>query len=186
MGEWMYSSTFLDLGTSWRWVVSFTPRPFYPLGNSPRYPLDRRLGGPHSWSGRRGEEKILTLPGLELRPLCRPARSPSLYRLRYRMYVCMNEWGMGQKIRPLHCDPQWSIVLTLLINPLLILHLEWSVGLCLWGRHSSHLVPWKTGPGDEIVNKMNHVTLGTSCTVVFHRIIWNFCGTHLYFSLGRI
>jgi hypothetical protein len=29
MGEWRYSSTILDLGTSWRWVVSFTPWPLY-------------------------------------------------------------------------------------------------------------------------------------------------------------
>jgi hypothetical protein len=37
---------FLDLGTSWRWVDSFTSRPLYPRGESPRYALDRRLGGP--------------------------------------------------------------------------------------------------------------------------------------------
>jgi hypothetical protein len=48
MGELRYSSTILDLGTRWRWVVSFMPRPLYP-----RYPLDRRLGGPKSRSGRR-------------------------------------------------------------------------------------------------------------------------------------
>jgi hypothetical protein len=36
----------LDLGTSWRLVVSFTPRSIYPQGKSHRYPLDRRLGGP--------------------------------------------------------------------------------------------------------------------------------------------
>jgi hypothetical protein len=53
---------FLDVGTSWRSVVSFTPRPIYPRGKSPRYPLDRRLGGPQSWSGR-CEEKILDLTG---------------------------------------------------------------------------------------------------------------------------
>jgi hypothetical protein len=41
------------------------------------------LGGPQSRSGRRGEEKILDLTGLELRPLRRPARSQPLYRLRY-------------------------------------------------------------------------------------------------------
>jgi hypothetical protein len=29
------------------------------------------------------KRKFLTLPGLELRPLCRPARSHSLYLLRY-------------------------------------------------------------------------------------------------------
>jgi hypothetical protein len=33
-----------DLGTRWRWVVSFTPLPLYPQGKSPFYPLDRRLG----------------------------------------------------------------------------------------------------------------------------------------------
>jgi hypothetical protein len=36
---------FLDLGTSWRWAVCFTPRPLYPRGKSPWYPLDTRLGG---------------------------------------------------------------------------------------------------------------------------------------------
>jgi hypothetical protein len=38
-------------------------------GRFPRYPLDRRLGGPQSRSGRCGEEKnLLPLPGIELRP----------------------------------------------------------------------------------------------------------------------
>jgi hypothetical protein len=41
----------LDLGTKWRLVVSFTCR------ERARYPLDRRLGGPQSRSGRGGEEK---------------------------------------------------------------------------------------------------------------------------------
>jgi hypothetical protein len=49
------------------------------------------------------------------------------------MYVCMYVWGVGHNTRPLHRDLQWSIVLPLLINPLLILHLEWSVELHLWG-----------------------------------------------------
>jgi hypothetical protein len=47
MGEWMYRC-FLDLFTSWRWVVSFTPRPLYPRGKSLQYPLDRKLSGPQS------------------------------------------------------------------------------------------------------------------------------------------
>jgi hypothetical protein len=38
-------------------VVSFTPRSLYLQGNSPWYPMDRRLGGPQSRSGRGGEEK---------------------------------------------------------------------------------------------------------------------------------
>jgi hypothetical protein len=56
------------LGTCWRWVVSFTPRPLYPRGKSPRLPLDRRLDDVEnrkSW------------------PLGGPARSQTLYRLRY-------------------------------------------------------------------------------------------------------
>jgi hypothetical protein len=38
-------------------VVSFTPRPLYLQGKSHQYPLDRKLGGPQSRSGRGGEEK---------------------------------------------------------------------------------------------------------------------------------
>jgi hypothetical protein len=50
----------LALGTCWRWVVSFTPRPHYP-GEGDPYILDRRLGEPKSQSGPRGEVKILVL-----------------------------------------------------------------------------------------------------------------------------
>jgi hypothetical protein len=57
IGEWRYSSTHsltsaLDGG---KW--STLRPPALPPGKSPRYPLDRRLGGPQSWSGRGGEEK---------------------------------------------------------------------------------------------------------------------------------
>jgi hypothetical protein len=62
----------LDLGTKWKWVVSFTPRPFYPQGKSPKYALDRRLGGPQRRSGRGGEEKnSQPLPGL-VPPIIQP------------------------------------------------------------------------------------------------------------------
>jgi hypothetical protein len=71
-------------------MVNFTPRPLYPRGKSPRYPLDRRLGGVE-------KGKFLTLPGLELRPLGRPARSYSLYRLRYP--VSLNEEVKKKKIK---------------------------------------------------------------------------------------
>jgi hypothetical protein len=46
-----------------------------------------RLGRPRSRSGRRGEEKILFLPRLELRPSGRPARIQSLCRLRYMTWL---------------------------------------------------------------------------------------------------
>jgi hypothetical protein len=47
----------IDLGTRWRWVVSFTPRSFDPQGERAWYPLDRRLGGHDSRSGHGGEKK---------------------------------------------------------------------------------------------------------------------------------
>jgi hypothetical protein len=56
----------LDLGTRWRWVVSFTPRPLYPHGKRQCYPLNRRLAGFQSRSGRGSEERnSKLLPGLE-------------------------------------------------------------------------------------------------------------------------
>jgi hypothetical protein len=38
------------------WRYSFTPRKLYPQEKSPRYPLDRRPGGPQSRFGRCGKE----------------------------------------------------------------------------------------------------------------------------------
>jgi hypothetical protein len=76
--EWRYSSTSLDLGSTWRWVVRFTPLPIYPRWKSPLYPLDRRLSGPQSRSRHCGEEKILALVGIEPR-----SSTPSLYQLSY-------------------------------------------------------------------------------------------------------
>jgi hypothetical protein len=76
MREWRYSSIILDHSIRWRWLVSFTPRPLYPRGKSPRYPLDMRFGEPQSQSGRSGEENnLLILLAIELRFLDRPASS---------------------------------------------------------------------------------------------------------------
>jgi hypothetical protein len=49
----------LDLSTRWEWVVSVTPRPRF----TPRYSLDRRLGGLLDTRGYR--KKTLPLPGIE-------------------------------------------------------------------------------------------------------------------------
>jgi hypothetical protein len=70
---------FLDLGTSWRWVVSFTPRGKIPPPSSTHWIGDWL--GPRAGLDDVEKRKFLTLPGLELRPLCRPARSQSLSRL---------------------------------------------------------------------------------------------------------
>jgi hypothetical protein len=101
---------FLELGISWSWLVSFTPLPLYPQGKSPRYPLNRSLDGPQSRSGRCGEEKILTLPGLELRPFGRPARRQSLCRLR-RILV-----EMYKKYHLWYLDTDGSIILKCILQ----------------------------------------------------------------------
>jgi hypothetical protein len=75
---------FLHLGTSWRWVFSFTPLPLYPPGKEPQYLLNSRLGGRQSRSGRLGAVNIFYLAGTRTPILGRPARSHSLYRPRYR------------------------------------------------------------------------------------------------------
>jgi hypothetical protein len=66
------ASGILDIGTRWRWVVSFMPRPLYPQGKRTCYPLVRRFGRPQSRSGRDGEEEnSQPLPILEL-PITQP------------------------------------------------------------------------------------------------------------------
>jgi hypothetical protein len=79
-GEWSYSSTSLDLGTRWRWVVSFTLLPLYPRGKSARHPYYTKLGGPQNRSRNCGEEKNLALPGIEPGS---SSCSQSLYPLSY-------------------------------------------------------------------------------------------------------
>jgi hypothetical protein len=44
------------------------PAALPPRGGSPQYPVDRGLGGPQSHSVCCGEEKNLTLPGIEPEP----------------------------------------------------------------------------------------------------------------------
>jgi hypothetical protein len=56
----------------WLEMVSFIPRPFYPL-----CPLDKRLGGPKF---RSGQYELLSPPAIEPQP---SSPSSSLYRLSY-------------------------------------------------------------------------------------------------------
>jgi hypothetical protein len=86
---------FLDLVTSWRWVVSFMLLLLYP-----QYPLDRRLGGPQSLCGRCGDQKIVDLTKTQTPTLIHPACSQSLYRLH-----CGS-------ISPLLHMPSWLYLLT--------------------------------------------------------------------------
>jgi hypothetical protein len=97
------------------WPVSH-PCCFTPRRRNPWYPLDRRLGGPHSRSGWYEEVKILVL---KLRPHGRRARSHSLYRLRCRCSNLTNNnilwsWfeihGCGRRISVSGRSQLWSFV----------------------------------------------------------------------------
>jgi hypothetical protein len=54
------------------------PLPLYSRGKCLTYTLDRRLGGPQSWSGRRGEEKILDPTGTKY----------DIYKLYIQTFAC--------------------------------------------------------------------------------------------------
>jgi hypothetical protein len=66
MGESRCSPTILDLGTRWRWIVSFTPQPLYPQGNSPIRIRWEDEGGPIAGLDPVEWKNLLFLPGLEL------------------------------------------------------------------------------------------------------------------------
>jgi hypothetical protein len=85
----------LGLGTRWRWRVSFTPRPLYPKGKSPWYPLDRSL------SEHGGEEKnSQLLQGLEL-TIIQPVPQPCTTELSRLSLL----WGKKMNYKCL--KPKW-------------------------------------------------------------------------------
>jgi hypothetical protein len=101
----------LNLGTRWRWVVSFMPRLLYPQGKNLRYPLNRRLGALHSRSGRGVEVKnSQPPPGIEPQSFDRPARSQSLYRLSYHALIYLSRCK-GKVVPVLNYAPRHEDVL---------------------------------------------------------------------------
>jgi hypothetical protein len=97
---------FLDLGTSWRWVVN-APASLLP-GKEP--PGTHWIGG---WVDLRAglddleKRKFLTLPGLKLRSHDRPADSYSLYRLRYPgSFTCKRLVFYGEALLALRPTPK--------------------------------------------------------------------------------
>jgi hypothetical protein len=127
MGSGCIALLFLDLGTSWRWVVSFTPRQLYPRG---KRPSTYWIGG---WVGPRADlddvEKIkfLILPGQELQPLGRPAPSQSLYRLRYP----------GSSVSVLRVS-KWNFSHPLVSIKIHGTHLQWRLNIIF----SNNALPW--------------------------------------------
>jgi hypothetical protein len=78
MGSGCIDPHILDLGTSWRWVVRFTPRPLYPQGNSSHAHWMEGWVGPRAGQDNKEMRKFLTLTRSEIQPLCRSACSLSL------------------------------------------------------------------------------------------------------------
>jgi hypothetical protein len=73
-----------------------------PRGKSVRYSLDRSWVGPRVGLDDMEKRKFLTVPGLELRPLGRPACSQTLYRLSYPGFREVDIAFRGEKKNPLH------------------------------------------------------------------------------------
>jgi hypothetical protein len=73
-------------------VVSFTPLPLYPRGESPGTRCIGGWVGPRTGANEVERRKMLHLQGLELRPVSRIAHSQSLYRLHCR----------GRRMRTVH------------------------------------------------------------------------------------
>jgi hypothetical protein len=148
LGSGGLTTRILDLGTTWRWVVTFTRRSLYPQRKSPWYLLDRRLSGPQSWSGRGGEEKnSQPLPGLEppiIQPMAIPLSYPGfnnnllIYLLTYLLtYYLLH--GTGYYLK------SW-----------LSLSLSKNISLSLWNPKVHHRVH-KSPSLDPIVSQPNPV-----------------------------
>jgi hypothetical protein len=121
MGEWRYSSSILELGTIWRWVVRFTRPSLYP-GESAL--SSHWMGG---WMGPRTDlhdvemKKIFPLPRLKLRPLCRSSRNQSLYQL--RGCYCNDDYDIRERKRRLG-EVQWWFTMN-------------EIATSIWDSHSS-------------------------------------------------
>jgi hypothetical protein len=104
MGEWKYTSTNLELGNIWWWVVSFKARPLYPRGRSPRYPLNKTMDGPQIWSGRRREEKYLT-------PNTTRAPTPSAVQLVASRYIYCDNPAPHERLIRTKLNPPSRVIL---------------------------------------------------------------------------
>jgi hypothetical protein len=83
-------------------MVSFTFRPLYLQGKGRWWPLDRRLGGPQSRSGRGDEKKSQPLPRIELL-----SSSPEVshYTDYHDTFEIVNETGIILMLHIITCTP---------------------------------------------------------------------------------
>jgi hypothetical protein len=90
-----------DFCSRWRRVLSFTPHPFYPQGENPCYPLDRRLAGPQSRSGCEVNDQIRMLRNEELGDSYKPPNVVRIMKWCDRRVdggnkKCMQNFGEGK------------------------------------------------------------------------------------------
>jgi hypothetical protein len=141
----MYRPRFSGPRTSWRWVVSFTTLPLYP---------PRKIPGTH-WIGgwvdsganldNLEKKNSLTLPGLELRPLSRPA--PSQSDIQYMTHITKYTWlnKTGHDIKKSSFE-KINIFTKENCSPTFITKLIYR---CVWTPHQGrpysflHLVSWE-------------------------------------------
>jgi hypothetical protein len=129
----------LNVGTSWRRMVSFTSQPLYPRWRSRRYPLDMRLGGLQSQSGRCRVETISFILAGNRTSIPWPSS-------RMQNETLINEWWTEKNIAGNDCELLQGTIL--------------AFSYCYWGkpRRTSVRV---VGVEDEIWNgdftKARHV-----------------------------
>jgi hypothetical protein len=158
--------------------------PWYAWGNNPRTHCVGGLVGPIADLDIMEERKsLLPLPGIEFQLLghtdwalilisarCNQERKDIFqFGVNLFFWICtmcfkVSQWPVHWQIlkqdnyRVIHLAPapRPSLIYCAspLTSPLLIPHFEWNVGLYLCGHHKSHLVPWRTDPGDEILNEL--------------------------------
>jgi hypothetical protein len=64
----------LNLGTKWKWDLSFTPRTLYLRGKNPRYQLDTGLAGPRADLEAMAKRKYsIIAPAENWAPVVQPA-----------------------------------------------------------------------------------------------------------------
>jgi hypothetical protein len=99
-------------------VVSFTARPLYSRVKSHRYPLDRRLGGPQSQSGRLGEEKILDPSGTRnsdpsvVQSVASRYTDYPIPAHKTLQYIFKNLLGTLQRSWLRHCATNWKVAVS--------------------------------------------------------------------------
>jgi hypothetical protein len=123
MEEWCIDPRFLDsaiVGDEWS---ASRPGHFTPGERANDTHCIGGLVGPRAGLNDIEERKFLTLPGLELRPLGRPARSQLLYWLRYPGF-CLDDVEKrkfltlpGLEIRPLCCSARSQSLYWVMLAP---------------------------------------------------------------------